>query len=69
MKINVRVENDGTEEVSVNVKFDKNLDSINAMIALIAINKAVLDCFPSAKDFLLKFFEEKVANDSAEVVN
>lgn len=69
MKISVRVENDGPDGVSVNVKFDENLDSIDATIALIAINKAVLDCFPSAKNFLLKFFDEEVANSSAKVVN
>lgn len=75
MKINVRVENDDTREVSVKVEFDENSDSIDAIIALIAINKAVLDCFSSkemqllAKNFLLKLFEEKVANDSAKIVN
>lgn len=75
MKINVRVENDDTREVSVKVEFDENSDSIDAVIALIAINKAVLDCFSSkemqllAKSFLLKLFEEKVANDSAKIVN
>ena len=75
MKINVRVENDDTREVSVKVEFDENSDSIDAVIALIAINKAVLDCFSSkemqllAKNFLLKFLDEEVANYSAKIVN
>lgn len=75
MKINVQIENDGTREVSVNIKFDENLDSIDATIALVAINEAVLDCFSSkemqllAKNFLLKFLDEEVANYSAKIVN
>ncbi|HPZ28012.1 MAG TPA: hypothetical protein PLB58_07760 [Bacilli bacterium] len=75
MKINVQMENDGTREVSVNIKFDENFDSIDATIALVAINEAVLDCFPSkemqllAKNFLLKFLDEEVANYSAKIVN
>jgi len=75
MKINVQVENDGTDRISVKVNFDENFDSIDAITALIAINKAVLNCFSSkemqllAKSFLLKLFAEKVANDSAKIVN
>lgn len=75
MKISVRVENDGPDGVSVNVNFDENSDSIDAVIALIAINEAVLGCFSSkemqllAKNFLLKFLDEEVANYSAKIVN
>ena len=75
MKISVRVENDAPDGVYVDVNFDESFDPFDAIIALIAINKAVLGCFSSeemqllAKSFLLKFFEAKVANDSAKIVS
>ena len=75
MKISVRVENDDPDGVYVDVNFDESFDPFDAIIALIAINEAVLGCFPSkemqllAKNFLLKFLDEEVANYSAKIVN
>ena len=75
MKISVQVENDDPDGVSVDVNFDESFDPFDAIIALIAINEAVLGCFPSkemqllAKNFLLKFLDEEVANYSAKIVN